>query len=172
MERPQRQSTLRAPPSRTEQFRRLAVCRRSDCGINRAIWRSVKKFNTAAKWQHTGVKNQFFQPLVLQDNLNTYRHIRRAQTSRSSTPLQKGNAHTTHSPFIVYCQKPLAKTLSNAREKTLTTPNKLPSSGISANPNRSHRFAAAGPTHYSMVSIWQGKNCPILLSFFLPSCCP
>ena len=31
---------------------------------------------------------------------------------------------------------------------------------------------ASGPTHYSMVSIWQGKNCPILLSFFLPSCCP
>ena len=31
---------------------------------------------------------------------------------------------------------------------------------------------ATGPTHYSMASIWQGKNCPILLSFFLPSCCP
>ena len=29
-----------------------------------------------------------------------------------------------------------------------------------------------GLTHYSMASIWQGKNCPIPLSFFLLSCCP
>ena len=39
-------------------------------------------------------------------------------------------------------------------------------------PEKSLPKMPSGPTHYSMVSIWQGKNCPILLSFFLPSCCP
>ena len=33
--------------------------------------------------------------------------------------------------------------LSNARENTPATPGELPSPGISASPNRSHRFAAA-----------------------------
>ena len=143
MERPQRQSTLRAPPSRTEQFRRLAVCRRSDCRINRAIQRSVKKFDTATRWQHTGVQNRFFQPLVLQNNLNTYRHIRRAQTSRSSTATKEGNALYAQSPFIVSCQKPLAKNAFKRPRKHYDDSRRVAISWISASPNRSHRFAAA-----------------------------
>ena len=47
-------------------------------------------------------------------------------------------------PLLLYIAKNhWQKTLSNARGNTPTTPNELPSSGISASPNRSHRFAAA-----------------------------
>ena len=47
-------------------------------------------------------------------------------------------------PILLYiAQNHWQKTLSNARENTLTTPNELQSFGTSASPNRSHRFAAA-----------------------------
>ena len=45
--------------------------------------------------------------------------------------------------LLVIAKNHWQKTLSNAQENTLTTPDELPSPGISASPNKSHRFAAA-----------------------------
>ena len=56
----------------------------------------------------------------------------------------KRGMRTQRIPLLLYIAKNhWQKTLSNARENTPTTPDELPSSGISASPNRSHRFAAA-----------------------------
>ena len=89
------------------------------------------------------------------------------QTAPSETISFSQGVQTRRSsfPLLSPCTNP-RKGLSSSHE------NKFPSRILFLGCLKSHRFAAAGPTHYSMASIWQGKNCPILLSFFLLSCCP